>query len=282
MTMPRQRAKRAPPPAPVEAARQLSLPLFDPLHATPGPAGRAPSAGGSMHVARLCEQWLRYELRRSRRRTIGFVIDERGLRVTAPRWVSLDEIESALQDKANWIVRKLAEWRAHQARRDRLEVRWEDGAPLRYLGETLTMCVAENARRTERVGDRLIVGLPAQARTEQLKDRVQCWLQARAREVFSERIDRFGAHHGFTPRRWSLSSARTRWGSCSADGSIRLNWRLVHFPIDIVDYVIAHELAHLRELNHGARFWQIVGDLFPEYERARAWLRRFPEDAAPG
>jgi len=80
--------------------------------------------------------------------------------------------------------------------------------------------------------------------------------------------------------RWSLSSARTRWGSCSADGSIRLNWRLVHFPLDIVDYVIAHELAHLRELNHGTRFWQIVGDLFPEYERARAWLRDFPEDAA--
>ncbi len=280
MTMPRQRAKRAAPPAPVEA-RQLSLPLFDPLHSAPGPVGRAPSAAGSMHVARLCEQWLRYELRRSRRRTIGFVIDERGLRVTAPRWVSLDEIDSALQDKANWIVRKLAEWRAHQARRDRLEVRWEDGAPLRYLGETLTMCVAGNARRTERVGDRLVVGLPAQARAEQLKDRVQCWLQARAREVFSERIDRFGERHGFTPRRWSLSSARTRWGSCSADGSIRLNWRLVHFPIDIVDYVIAHELAHLRELNHGARFWQIVGDLFPEYERARAWLRRFPEDAEP-
>lgn len=273
-------AKRAPTPAPAEASRQLSLPLFDPLHAPPGAAGSGRQAGGSMRVARLCEQWLRYELRRSRRRTIGFVIDERGLRVTAPRWVSIDEIESALQGKANWIVRKLAEWRAHQARRDRLTVRWEHGAPLRYLGETLTLCVAGNARRTERVGDRLVVGLPAQARAEQLKDRVQCWLQARAREVFSERIEWFAARHGFTPRRWSLSSARTRWGSCSSDGSIRLNWRLVHFPIDIVDYVIAHELAHLRELNHGTRFWQIVGDLFPEYERARAWLRDFPEDTA--
>ncbi|MCD6680078.1 MAG: M48 family metallopeptidase [Burkholderiaceae bacterium] len=256
----------------------MNLPLFDPLHASPAPIERGPS--GSTRVARLCEQWLRYELRRSKRRTIGFVIDERGLRVTAPRWVSHVEIESALQDKANWILRKLGEWRAHQARRERLEVRWEHGAPLRYLGETLTLCVDENARRTQRVGDRLVIGLPSQARAEQLKDRVQCWLQARARDVFSERIDWYGTHHGFTPRRWSLSSARTRWGSCSADGSIRLNWRLVHFPIDIVDYVIAHELAHLRELNHGTRFWQIVGDLFPEYERARAWLRDFPEDGA--
>jgi len=269
-------AKRAPPP--VEPARQLSLPLFDPLHSPPGAPGSGASSGGSMRVARLCEHWLRYELRRSRRRTIGFVIDERGLRVTAPRWIPVGEIEQALQDKASWIVRKLAEWRAHQARRDRLTVRWEHGAPLRYLGQTLTLCVAENARRTEREGDRLVVGLPAQARAEQLKDRVQCWLQARAREVFAERIEWFDSRHGFRPRRWSLSSARTRWGSCSADGSIRLNWRLVHFPPEIVDYVIAHELAHLRELNHGARFWQIVGDLFPDYERARAWLRDFPED----
>jgi len=272
-------AGRSPAPAPVDACRQLSLPLFDPLHA-PAVLGSGGRGGAVMHVARLGEHWLRYELRRSRRRTIGFVIDERGLRVTAPRWVSVSEIEGALQGKASWIVRKLAEWRAHQARRERLAVRWENGAPMRYLGETLTLHVAWNARRTERVGDRLVVGLPAQAREEQLKDRVQCWLQARARDVFAERLDWFGTRHGFTPRRWSLSSARTRWGSCSADGSIRLNWRLVHFPIDIVDYVIAHELAHLRELNHGARFWQIVGDLFPEYERARAWLRDFPEDTA--
>lgn len=274
-------AGRRQPRPPVDPGRQLSLPLFDPLHAPIVPRRGTAPGGGSFRIARLCEQWLHYELRRSRRRTIGFVIDERGLRVTAPRWVSVNEIESALQAKAQWIVRKLAEWRAHQARRDRLTVRWEHGAPLRYLGETLTLHVAENARRTERIGDRLVVGLPAQARAEQLKDRVQCWLQARAREVFAERIDWFGRCHGYTPRRWSLSSARTRWGSCSADGSIRLNWRLVHFPLDIVDYVIAHELAHLRELNHGTRFWEIVGHLFPEYERARAWLRDFPEDTAP-
>lgn len=266
--------------APADASRQLNLPLFDPLH-TPITVLDADPRAGAVRTTMLCEQWLQYELRRSRRRTIGFVIDERGLRVTAPRWVSLAEIERALQEKARWIVRKLVEWRAHQARRERLTVRWEHGAPLRYLGSTLTLFVADHGGRTERVGDRLVVGLPAQARAEQLKDRVQCWLQARAREVFAERIAWFDTHHGFAPQRWSLSSARTRWGSCSADGSIRLNWRLVHFPLDIVDYVIAHELAHLRELNHGARFWEIVGGLFPEYERAREWLRDFPDDT-PG
>ena len=82
------------------------------------------------------------------------------------------------------------------------------------------------------------------------------------------------------PKRWALSSARTRWGSCAADGSIRLNWRLMHFPVEIIDYVVAHELAHLREMNHGPRFWSAVGELFPDWKRAREWLRGFPDDVA--
>ena len=74
----------------------------------------------------------------------------------------------------------------------------------------------------------------------------------------------------------------TRWGSCTPDGAVRLNWRLVHFPLEIIDYVIAHELAHLRELNHGPRFWSTVGELFPDFDRARAWLRNFPDDMPLG
>jgi predicted metal-dependent hydrolase len=80
------------------------------------------------------------------------------------------------------------------------------------------------------------------------------------------------------PTRWGLSSARTRWGSCNSDGSIRLNWRLMHFPHEIIDYVICHELAHLKELNHGAEFWQTVGELFPDYQRVRGMLRSYTDD----
>ncbi|RPH63246.1 MAG: M48 family peptidase [Burkholderiales bacterium] len=262
-----------------DAALQLTLPLFElPPPAPPAPA--RPPAG--LRSALLCQQPVHYELRRSRRRTIGFVVDDRGLRVTAPRWVPIAEIELALQEKARWILRKLVEWRAHEARRERVTVRWQHGAPLRYLGTTLTLSVDAGARGIARDGDLLRVGLPPRAGEEQLKDRVQAWLQARAREVFAERIPLFAARLGRAPSRWALSSARTRWGSCTPDGAIRLNWRLVHFPLDIVDYVIAHELAHLRELNHGPRFWSTVGALFPEFERARAWLRDFPEDMPVG
>ena len=98
-----------------------------------------------------------------------------------------------------------------------------------------------------------------------------------ARELFAQRIPLYAQRLGRSPRRWALSSARTRWGSCAADGSIRLSWRLVQFPLPVVDYVIAHELAHLREMNHGPRFWSTVSELCPDFEQARAWLRRHPE-----
>ncbi|HMN64536.1 MAG TPA: SprT family zinc-dependent metalloprotease [Burkholderiaceae bacterium] len=258
---------------------QLTLPLFDLPPAAPPASVRAPAG---MRSTMLCEQPVHYELRRSRRRTIGFVIDDRGLRVTAPRWVPMGEIERALQEKARWILRKLVEWRDHEARRERVAIRWHDGATLRFLGTALTLSVDPGARGVARDGDLLRVGLPPRAGEEQLRDRVQSWLQARAREVFAERIPVFAERLGRTPSRWALSSARTRWGSCTPDGAIRLNWRLVHFPMEIVDYVIAHELAHLRELNHGPRFWSTVGELFPDFERARAWLRDFPDDMPVG
>lgn len=249
-----------------------------PRAAGPG-ATQAPGAGTRRVM--LKGHPVAWELRRARRRTIGFMIDHRGLRVSAPRWVTLAEIERALADKADWVLRKLAEWREHAARRERLAPRWEDGAPIRLLGRTLTMRIDAGADRVGLVGEELRVGLPAGAGAEQLRDSVQAWLQQHAKLVFAERIAVFAERLGRAPSRWSLSSARTRWGSCSADGSIRLNWRLVHFPMDIVDYVIAHELAHLHEMNHGPRFWSTVGSLFPEFERARDWLRQIPDEPRP-
>ena len=84
--------------------------------------------------------------------------------------------------------------------------------------------------------------------------------------MFTERL-------GVRYTRLSLSSAQTRWGSASADGSIRLNWRLIHFALHTIDYVVAHELAHLREMNHSPRFWDVVRSVLPDYERARGVLK---------
>jgi predicted metal-dependent hydrolase len=92
--------------------------------------------------------------------------------------------------------------------------------------------------------------------------------------VYAQRL---GVRH----RAYGLSSAATRWGSCSSDGKIRLNWRLIHFPLWIVDYVVAHELAHLREMNHSPRFWNTVASIFPEFREARQALKNHPPELLP-
>jgi len=102
---------------------------------------------------------------------------------------------------------------------------------------------------------------------------VQSWLQRQARRVFEERCQLFTQRLGVRYTRLSLSSAQTRWGSASADGSIRLNWRLIHFALPTIDYVVAHELAHLREMNHSPRFWDVVRSVLPDYEQARGHLK---------
>ena len=103
-------------------------------------------------------------------------------------------------------------------------------------------------------------------------------LKRKARAMFAERLAVFEHMHACAPVRWSLTSARTRWGSCSPGGHVRLNWRLIHCPVPLIDYVIAHELAHLEELNHGPRFWARVETLYPDWRRARKALRGYRLD----
>ena len=119
----------------------------------------------------------------------------------------------------------------------------------------------------------LHVALPPSATAAQIRDAVQSWLQRQARRVFEERCRHFAAQLGVRCTRLSLSSAQTRWGSASASGAIRLNWRLIHFALPTIDYVVAHELAHLRHMDHSPRFWDVVRSVTPDYERAREALK---------
>jgi predicted metal-dependent hydrolase len=235
------------------------------------------------HRIRLGEHWVDYEFRRGRRRSIGFVVGPEGLSVSAPRWVGLGEVEQALQAKARWIVRKLHEQRerAEQLRAARID--WRDGTTLPFLGETVILVLdprvigavlnadAEALPGVARLT--LHVGLPQSATQEQIRDVVQSWLQRQARRIFEERCAHFSQALGVRVRRLSLSSAATRWGSASASGAVRLNWRLVHFGLPVIDYVVTHELAHLREMNHSPAFWDVVRSVLPDYETHRSVLR---------
>lgn len=231
----------------------------------------------------LGEHRVAYELRRARRRSIGFVVGTEGLTVSAPRWVGLGDVEAALREKSTWILRKLHEQRERARRVEAARVEWRDGASVPFLGETLILVLDPrvtgavlNAQAQSLPGVphlMLHLGLPQQAEPAQIRDAVQSWLQRQARRVFEERCAHFAERLGVRMKRLSLSSASTRWGSASVDGTIRLNWRLVHFGLPVIDYVVTHELAHLREMNHGPAFWDVVRSALPNYELARGVLR---------
>ncbi len=203
--------------------------------------------------------------------------------MSAPRWIGVGEVEAALRAKASWILRKLREQQERQHRLEAARVEWRDGTSIPFLGETVivrldprvTGSVLQVADATLPGVPRLTLhlGLPPQARPEQMRDAVQSWLQRQARRIFEERCALFAARLQVRLTRLALSTAATRWGSASADGSIRLNWRLVHFALPVIDYVVTHELAHLREMNHGPAFWAMVRQVLPGFESARGALR---------
>ena len=273
----------------------MQFSLFDDgAPAAPPPTAQLPAAAlptgpleyrhpRSQRELRLQGHLVAYELRRSRRRSIGFVVGAEGLSVSAPRWVGLGEIESALREKAGWILRKLHEQQERARRLDAARVVWRDGTSLPFLGETVIVVLdprvtgaqLNNAADALPGVPRLTLhlGLPATAEPAQIRDAVQSWLQRQARRIFEDRCAQLAPRLNVRMKRLALSSAATRWGSASADGSIRLNWRLVHFALPVIDYVVAHELAHLREMNHSAAFWDVVRSAVPDFEAARGTLR---------
>jgi len=253
--------------------RQLSL--FDAEPPTPNPS-EIPTNPRARREVLLGAHRVPYELKRARRRSIGFLVGAEGLTVSAPRWVTIVDIEGALVSKGDWILRKLVEQRERAQRLEAARIRWIDGASIPYLGNPLTLRLDPSARGVELLEPEhvLRVGLAPSATEEQLQETVQAWLQRRARAIFEPRCEHFASLLGVQMKQMRLTSAQTRWGSASVDGTIRLNWRLVHYAQSIIDYVVAHELAHLREMNHSPAFWAVVRSVLPEFEDARGRLKQ--------
>lgn len=236
-----------------------------------------------------------YHFKRSRRRTVGMQITPNGLVVTAPAWVPLHEVDRILQARADWIVRKLQEQQHTQAAAP-ARLQWQDGMQLPYLGGHLVLRLVpprpmagrpdpprKRAATTARLepahgNSSTIVGelhlaLPQSAASGTLPHAVECWYREQALQRFHERAALFAPLLGVTPRQIRLSAASTRWGSASSQGVIRLHWRLLELAPDLIDYVVVHELSHLREMNHSPRFWHLVGQVLPHYRPLRTALK---------
>jgi predicted metal-dependent hydrolase len=241
------------------------LSLFEQL-----PLFRLPPTGSASKLRhiQIGARIVPYELRQAAGRRLAMTIDERGLHVGAPRSLSLRTIEDFVRSHSDWVAKKLDEYASRSGPRH-LVIR--DGTRVPVLGGEVVVRVDVGANRAHWHDDVLILAARPDADLDALARRA---LQRKVLEHFRQRIAHYAPRLGRGVPQVALSSARTRWGSCSTATGIRLNWRLVHLPPEFADYVVAHELAHLVEMNHSPRFWQVVGSLFPEWEAVRAELKR--------
>ncbi|WP_093177243.1 M48 family metallopeptidase [Variovorax sp. YR266] len=271
------------PPAPLDPHAPPAVPLADTLALAnfAHPQATREVVLGSARVA--------YEFKRGKRKTIGFLVGAEGLSVRAPRWVALRDVDAAIHEKSDWILRKLTETQQRHARVEATRIEWKDGAGFPFLGEPVVMRLDPKHGfasvggtlddAVEEGGPRVLrLAVAQNAEPSQIRDAAQAWLMRQARKLFIERLDHFAPLLGVQWQKLSLSNASTRWGSASADGSIRLNWRLIHFRLPVIDYVVAHELAHLRVMDHSHRFWETVESVVPDYDLLR---RQLKDEAVP-
>ncbi len=223
-------------------------------------------------LAHIGERDVPYVLKRSvERRRMVLSVDEAGLTVSVPWRTSERAIDDLLAQSAAWILRKLEQY---SARRPRPRI-WQTGESVDFLGRALRLRLREHGGRASvqvRDADELELAFPAPHEPERVHALVVAWYRRQAAPHFHARVQHFASHIDMPVPKVILSSAKGRWGSCNARGEVRLSWRLMQARPDLIDYVVVHEVAHLRMMNHSPRFWKLVERVYPEYQAARAEL----------
>ena len=208
------------------------------------------------------------KLIRSRRRTIALIVEHDGtLTVRAPMRAPHILIQQFIQEKTDWITR------TREKLKSIVEVparQYTDGGIFLFLGTFYDLKLVKPQRPSLQFDNGFTLSHTAQKRGESIFTR---WYKERAFDVISERVVQYARQYDFTPKQVKITSAKTRWGSCSPNGTLNFTWRLVMAPLDVIDYVVVHELVHLRVKDHSRKFWEAVESIYPEYKKQRKWLR---------
>ena len=213
---------------------------------------------------------LHYQLERRQRRTVGLKITQAGLVIHAPKRISQSQLEDIIVQKADWVLRKLASITANRIP----EIQWQHGEQLLFLGNAITLTIEHNTRSKVVEYEPGVLQLAMPNQDEMLIARkVVQWYKKQAITDFTRRLEIFSSKLGVKFTSLTLSNAASRWGSCNSKKEIRLNWRLLQAPPHIINYVVCHELAHIKEMNHSAKFWATVASIFPDYKAAEKELK---------
>lgn len=223
-----------------------------------------------------------YQLIRSKRKTLSVSFDQNiHLIVKAPMWVSRKEIEAFLTEKEEWIT--ATKKRLKNARQKELLTRLqlENGDVTGYLGEKLSLTVIREERtrtKIKRFENRLLLWVPCEADYDYRRKQLEKWYRKEAFSVISRKTAEYAGMLGVSFEKIHIKDQKSRWGSCSGMKNLNFNWRILMAPEEVCDYVIIHELCHLRFMDHSVNFWELVSEFCPEYQQRKAWLKEHGKD----
>ncbi|RPJ26838.1 MAG: M48 family peptidase [Chloroflexi bacterium] len=206
---------------------------------------------------------------RSKRKTLALIVKPDGsLVVRAPLRVSEKSIREFIEHHAEWIKKKQAEALVALPPAPKQYV---SGELFMYLGNAYPLEIVKGQKKPLLLEENFKL---AESVRDHARLAFERWYRVQARQVLTERVNLYSSQYSFQYKRIGITSARTRWGSCSADGSLNFSWRLILTPIEAVDYVILHELVHTVFHNHSRKFWNKVETIMPDYKERRKWLRK--------
>ena len=208
------------------------------------------------------------KLIRSKRRTLSLIVEIDGtLTVRAPLRMKEADIRRFIEAKKSWVNGSRPGRRKKRNSPSSIYGRRNVPVP----GQEIPLRIVSPNKKPALVMDRFFK--LAESARSQAQSVFEAWYKKQARALLTERVEFFAHAQGFKVKKIRISSARTRWGSCSAKGTLSFTWRLVMAPPDVIDYVVVHELCHLKELNHSKAFWAQVEAILPDYKTRRKWLK---------
>lgn len=219
---------------------------------------------------------INFEIEYKKRKTFAIeIIPPNKIKVKSPRGISKSKIEELVHSKANWIIKKLEEFK--DIEHMQIERRFVDGEIFMYLGKEYILKITQdkNLKKAEvSICNEFIHVKTPKIEIEIIKKIMIEWYKIECDKKIRERIEVYGQKLGEMPRIIKVKEQKRRWGTCTSRRDVLFNWKCIMAPIDVIDYIVVHELCHLVHMNHSANFWSLVKSNFPHYEEKKQWLRK--------
>lgn len=217
---------------------------------------------------------IEYTIEYKKRKTVELKIDPTGVvRIKAPKGTDESVVLKILIKKGDWILKKIDEMFTKSKRIEKRS--YEDGEEILFLGKLLKLTIYRRdltKTNISIVNNELIISVPNKFEIEEISALIEKYYRKELKKIIDKRIGFYQNNFKIKPKNITIKSQKTRWGSCSSERNINFNWKLIMAPIEIIDYLIVHEMSHLVHMNHSKSFWSLVGKIMPDYKKRQNWL----------